>query len=251
MKRLLPLLLLSLAVAIVLAVRMRDGAAPLPIAVPDVEQPEQKVGESESVQTSERSVAEEPGVSTGEGESAELPPGLATRTSWTNPYEAAVWNAPNWRFDEDAMTALPSPDDESRLLSTAEFLRDWISFTAAFRVELPTVTESGIEAAQGLLLEVAGPKSVDILRVTLRSDRVILENVHDGEAVPLRETELAEDDDSGSVRLSLTPNRFLVRAGNRLVINDPRPSALTGGPCRFRVSAPSGSIISELRFDGE
>jgi hypothetical protein len=251
MKRLLPLLLLSLAVAIVTAVRMRDGAERLPIAAPDAEQPEQSVVEFDSVQTSTRSVAEEREASTGEGESAELPPGFATRTSWTNPYEEAVWNAPNWRFDEDAMTALPSRDGESRLLCTAEFLRDWNSFTAAFRVELPTVTESGIEAAQRLRLEVAGPKSVDIMRLTLRSDRVILENVHDGEAVPLRETELAEDDDSGSVRLSLTPNRFLVRVGNRLVVNDPRLSALTGETCRFRVSAPSGSIISELRFDGE
>ena len=251
MKRLLPLLLLSLVVAIVIAALTRDGAERLPTAMPGAGQPEQNSGQSESVQTIKRPVAEEPESSTDNGGSAELPPDFSTRTSWTNPYKAAVWNAPNWRFDEDAMTALPSRDGEPQFLCTAEFLRDWNSFTAAFRVELPTVTESGNEAAQRLRLEVAGPKSVDILRVTLRSDRVILENVHDGEAAPLRETELAEDDDFGRVRLSLAPNRLLVRVGNRLVINDPRPSALTGDPCRFRVSAPSGSIISELRFDGE
>ena len=244
-------LLLTLAVATVFVIRARDDMDRSPSSISGALSPEQDRGESESVQTGERSAGDEAEDVTDNSESVELPPELTTRTSWTNPYKATVWNAPNWRFNEDAMTALSPENAESQTLCTAEFLRDWNSFTAAFRADLSAANEADAKALNGLVLEVAGPDSVDVLRVTLGSGRAELESIHGGEAVLRRETQLAEGDESASVRLSLTPNRLLVRIGIRLVINDPRPSALIGHRCRFRVSAPSGSVISELRFDGE
>lgn len=251
MKRPLLFLLLSLAVATVFVIQARDGTHRSPSEISGSVPPEQDRGESESIQTRERMAGREAERVTDNGDSVELPPELATRTSWTNPYASTVWNAPNWRFNEDAMTALSTENAESQSLCTAEFLRDWNSFTAAFRVELPAATESHDEASQQLVLEVAGLESVDVLRVTLGAGRAVLKSVHGGEAALTRETQLAERDESDSVRLSLTPNRLLVRIGSRLVINEPRPSALIGHRSRFRISAPPGSVISELRFDGE
>jgi hypothetical protein len=244
-------LLLSLAVATVFVIWARDGMDRSPSATSGAVPPEQKRGTSEAAQTSEPSTGNEEERATRNSEFGELHPELATRTSWTNPYMVTVWDAPNWRFDDDAMTALSTENAESQTLCTAEFLRDWNSFTAAFQVELPVVVGTDTEDAQRLVLEVAGPDSVEALRVTLGSGRAVLESVHKGESILTRETELAETDESASVRLSLTPNRLLVRIGSRLVINDPRPSALIGHRCRFRVSAPPESVISELRFDGE
>jgi len=156
------------------------------------------------------------------------------------------------------MTALSSPattrsSNSAALpaLCTAEFRRDWSSFTAAFRVDLPEESQDGPDATPHLILEVVGLESRDTLRFTARSQRAILEHVQGREIVPLREISLAGDEQLSILRLSLTPNRLLVRVGSRLLMNESRPSGLIGARCRFRVAAPPGSVISDLRFDGE
>ena len=246
MNRFLSFLLLSAAVTAALVIRARDDAAPATSAGMRIDR---DVRQSESVrEDSGRLSTEGAAGSKGSTETSdEVPSELLQRANWTNPYTAAVWNAPGWQFNEDSMTTLEADVAADERLRSAEFLREWSSFAAAFRVEFP----AGSESTQLVVMEVVGTKSADTLRITLQTDQAIVESVHNGEAVPLRETPLTTEDELSDIRLSLTPNRFLVRVGSRMLINGPRPRALIGDDCRFRVSVPAGSAITELRFDGE
>jgi hypothetical protein len=162
-----------------------------------------------------------------------------------------LWKSANWQFNEDSMTALPAPGLNAHMSCTAEFLREWTTFTAALHVKL--VTEGGglPQQRQPLELDLVHTKSGDSLRVSLQADRAIVQRIESSQAIQVRETALTGVGDTGELRLSLTPNRLLVRLGGRLLLNVPRPSFLTGERCRFRVSAPAGATITALRFDGE
>lgn len=149
------------------------------------------------------------------------------------------------------MTALPPDDSTAESLCLAEFLRDWSTFTAAFLVDLGAPVAESSRLRTQLVLEILDPDSKDALRVTFTPDQAVVETVLSGQTAPLRDASLAEDDEFRNVAMSLTPNRVLVRVNGRLLLNVPRPAELTGNRCRFRISTPPASTISELRFDGE
>ena len=188
-----------------------------------------------------------------------LPPELADRTTWIAPYRPAFWHASGWRFAEDALVAedvaAETQNDAARPgRCTATFLRDWQTVSAGLHVRFPPNDRDESTAGgnhRQLVLEIGGGEVSDTLRVTLQSGRVVAESVIDGHATVLRENAAADTLDGNHVRLLLTPNRLLLRVDDQLLLNAPRPAALTGTRCRFRMTAPPGTIVSDLRFDGE
>ena len=177
MNRFLSFLLLSAAVAAALVIRARDDAAP---ATSKGMRIDRDVRQNESVRedSGRLSTVAAAGAKGINETSGEVPSVLLQRANWTNPYTAAVWNAPGWQFNEDSLTAPEANVAADERLCSAEFLREWSSFAAAFRVESP----AGSESTQLVVMDVVGTKSADTLRVTLQMDRAIVESVHDGEA---------------------------------------------------------------------
>ena len=182
-----------------------------------------------------------------------MPVELARKTSWTNPFQPQLWSSFGWGFDQDSMSTTTEPGSlppqEPR---SAEFLRDWKSMSAALRVTWQE-DKARSEAEPLLTLATNSLNSTASLQVALTGDQASVRLVTNGDITPLRQTSIADVDcsEGGRIRLMLAPNRLLVRWNDQLLFNVARPAAITGGQCRFVVTAPPGTRISELRLDGE
>ncbi len=251
MKRFLPLVLLSTVIAAVFAIRPRNEDEASTLTESITGRARQKSATSEKALAEGRLDDDEPEASAETARSDTVPPELAERTNWANPYTAVAWKTSRWRFNDDSMTALPAGASTVERLCPAEFFRDWTAFTAAFLVDFDDASDKSARIGPHLLMEVFDPDSADTLRVSFETEHAAAESIMSGEAVTLREASLMKSEEPSNVGLSLTPNRVLVRVNGRLLLNVPRPSALIDRRCRFRISALPGSTVSELRIDGE
>lgn len=178
-----------------------------------------------------------------------LPRELAQRSSWTNPFNPAFWDSTGWQFNEDSMLAISAAPFDEPAVCVAEFLRDWETVAVSLTFQSPAaMTESS--RAERLILDLTGQEDT-VLRCRLLPDRVTAALLSGTQVTSLRETSPDDSITFAHVRLALTPNRFLVSGDDRLLLNVPRPAAMTGQRCRLRITAPAQTLISELRFDGE
>ncbi|MBI1312520.1 hypothetical protein GC176_14605 [bacterium] len=255
---LLPLLLATVCASVILFLAIRDRGAPSEAVPPTGRTTEQQrrtepSAASRVAQTTDDARLTPDGMTQPQlpGGTQELSPELARRSSWTNPYGPSLWQAAGWRFAEDSMSTESLDRSTAETYCTAEFLREWNTFSVGLTVDFAKSSGASDETSHQLVLEVVDRSSGDSLRVTLQPDRAAADSVQSGQAVLLREIPLADDFEFGRVGLLLTPNRLLVRGNDRLLLNVTRPSALIGQRCRFRILAPLGTTIRELRFDGE
>jgi hypothetical protein len=163
-------------------------------------------------------------------------------TSWESPFEAGLWAANGWQFEDERMRSL-------RTGGAALFRRAYLRLMLDCRVA-PLSDPSGT-----LRLRVVTPETGAAVSVLIEQSRLAV--VDETQVPPLLVKEAtiepaATRASPGGLRLAATGNRLVIGWNGRVALACEQPAAQSGHPAQIEFVAGDAPFeITALRIEGE
>ncbi len=174
-----------------------------------------------------------------------IPSAVNEQTSWQDAFDLDLWDAPKCRLDGSGLR-VPAGQ-------VATFIRCYRSVMSEFQIESPAPSGSS-DLPDGGCFEVRliPTKGDELLVVRVTPSQFLLMLQSDQQLRVLRKVRRPEAASEGTIRLNATGNRVMLAWDDRLMINAPQPSDVSGKPLLIQVAACDQPInVVSMRLEGE